>query len=54
MTPMKILDYIVVHELANLLHANHTIAFWNEIDKLLPDYKERKLRLKVNGAVMDI
>jgi len=54
MTPMKILDYIVVHELAHLLHANHTIAFWNEIDKLLPDYKERKLWLKVNGAGMDI
>jgi hypothetical protein len=54
MTPMKILDYIVVHELAHLLHPNHTVAFWNEIDKLLPDYQERKQWLRVNGAGMDI
>ena len=24
--------------------------FWNEIDKLIPDYEDRKQWLKVNGA----
>jgi hypothetical protein len=47
-------DYIVVHELCHLHHANHTDAFWNEVDKVLPDYKKRYECLKHNGAGLDI
>ena len=54
MAPLTVLDYIVVHELAHLLHPNHTEAFWNEVDKLLPDYQERKEWLRTNGAGMDL
>ena len=42
MAPMTILDYIVVHELCHLHHRDHTDAFWNEIDKVLSNYLERK------------
>jgi predicted metal-dependent hydrolase len=54
MAPLTVLDYVVVHELVHLLHKNHTTAFWNEIDKLIPDYQERKQWLKVNGAGMGL
>lgn len=54
MAPLTIIDYIVVHELAHLIHANHTEAFWNEVDKVLPDYLERKQWLRVNGAGMSL
>ena len=54
MAPLTVLDYVVVHELAHLLHPNHTEAFWNEVDKLLPDYQERKEWLRTNGAGMDL
>ncbi len=54
MAPLTVLDYIVVHELVHLLHKNHTTAFWNEIDKLIPDYQDRKQWLKVNGAGMGL
>lgn len=54
MAPLTILDYIAVHELAHLLHPNHTAAFWNTVDKLLPDYQERKEWLRVHGAGMDL
>jgi hypothetical protein len=54
MAPLTILDYIVVHELAHLIHANHTEAFWNEVDKVLPDYLDRKQWLRVNGAGMSL
>lgn len=54
MAPMKILDYIVVHELAHLIHSDHSTKFWNEVDKLLPDYAERKEWLRVHGAGMDL
>ena len=54
MAPLRIIDYIVVHELAHLKHKNHTDLFWGEIDRVLNDYRERKEWLKLNGAGMDI
>ncbi len=54
MAPLTIVDYIVVHELAHLIHDNHTEAFWNEVDKVLPDYLDRKQWLRVNGAGMSL
>jgi predicted metal-dependent hydrolase len=54
MAPPTVLDYIVVHELAHLVHPDHTKAFWNEVDKVMPDYGERKEWLRVNGAGMDL
>jgi hypothetical protein len=29
-------------------------AFWNEVDKVMPGYLERKEWLKQNGAAMDV
>jgi len=54
MAPPPMLDYIIVHELAHLICANHTEAFWNEVDKVMPDYRDRKEWLRVNGAGMDL
>ena len=50
----NVLDYLVVHELAHLLHKHHTKAFWNEVDKVLPDYQQHVEWLKQNGAALDI
>ncbi len=54
MAPLTVLDYIVVHELTHLIHPNHTQAFWNEVDKVLPDYQERKEWLTKNGSQMTL
>ena len=54
MAPPTVLDYIVVHELAHLIHPNHTDAFWNELDKVMPDCRDRKEWLRVHGAGMDL
>ena len=54
MAPPTIIDYIVVHELCHIHCMDHTKAFWNEIDKVMPDYHERKEWLKKNGAAMDV
>lgn len=40
------LEYVVVHELAHLKEMNHSPAFWREVEKVLPDYRERRKRLK--------
>jgi len=47
--PLKILDYVVVHELAHLKQPNHSKIFWVEVEKMLPDYRERRKWLKKNG-----
>lgn len=54
MAPLTVLDYIIVHEMAHLIHDNHSEAFWNVVDKILPDYRERKSWLRFNGAGMDL
>lgn len=54
MAPPKIIDYIVVHELCHLHQANHTDAFWNEVDKVMPDYRERKEWLRKYGASLTL
>lgn len=54
MAPPKIIDYIVVHELCHMHHLDHSDAFWNEVDKVMPDYRERKEWLRKNGAAMDL
>jgi predicted metal-dependent hydrolase len=54
MAPLTIIDYIVVHELCHFHHLDHTEAFWNELDKVLPSYRERKEWLRRNGAGLDV
>ena len=54
MAPTDVLQYIVVHELAHLRVPNHSKAFWNEVDKILPSYSEQKAWLKEYGAGMDL
>lgn len=54
MAPQTIIDYIVVHELCHFHYRDHTEAFWNEVDKALPEFRERKEWLRRNGAGLDI
>ena len=35
-------------------HRDHSDAFWNEVDKVLPQYRERKEWLRQRGANLDI
>ncbi|MCP4721537.1 MAG: M48 family metallopeptidase [Desulfobacteraceae bacterium] len=54
MAPPKIIDYMIVHELCHMHQRNHTALFWNEVDKVVPDYRERKLWLKKHGAGLNL
>jgi predicted metal-dependent hydrolase len=54
MTPPTIIDYIIVHELCHFHYLEHTDAFWNEVDKVMQDYRDRKEWLRKNGAAMDV
>lgn len=50
MAPLRVLDYVVVHELAHLDEKNHSRKFWQKVKVLLPDYQERQEWLRENGA----
>lgn len=54
MAPMTVLDYIVVHELSHILHPRHTNEFWEQVDKVLPDWRERLRWLERFGASLDL
>ena len=49
LTPMEIVDYVVVHELAHTLVHNHSGQFWKQVERILPDYDERRKWLRRNG-----
>ena len=52
MAPPEVLDYVVVHELCHRKQMNHSKAFWSEVEKVLPDYKEARKWLKEEGSQM--
>ena len=54
MAPLTVIDYVVVHELCHLRHRDHSAAFWNEVDKVLPEWRDRRDWLRVRGAGLDI
>lgn len=54
LTPPEILDYVVVHELCHRLEMNHSDRFWSHVERILPDYRERRAWLKKNGWLLDL
>ena len=52
LAPPEVLDYVVVHELCHRKQMNHSKAFWSEVEKVFPDYKEARKWLKEEGSRM--
>ena len=48
--PERVMDYVIVHELAHRREMNHSAAFWQIVETYLPDYRERRQWLKENGV----
>ena len=52
LAPPEVRDYVVVHELAHRKQMNHSPAFWQEVEAVLPDYAQRMSWLKQNGGAL--
>ena len=37
--PIECTEYVIVHELCHLHHANHSAAFWQTVTTAMPDYQ---------------
>lgn len=48
----KVIDYVVIHELCHRKQMNHSKAFWNEVARVMPDYKEQRKWLKTYGGIL--
>lgn len=44
--PAALFDYVLVHELCHLIQRNHSPAFWHEVARVLPDWRERRRQLR--------
>jgi predicted metal-dependent hydrolase len=45
-------EYVVVHELIHLVEPDHGPGFWRRLERLIPDFAERKRWLAESGALL--
>lgn len=48
--PPAAFEYVLVHELCHLIHANHSRAFWREVEARCPDWRRHRDYFNTEGA----
>ena len=48
--PMRLIDYVVVHELVHLRHRGHSRSYWQAVGRVMPDYERRREELRQCGT----
>lgn len=51
--PIECTEYVIVHELCHLHHANHSAAFWQTVATAMPDYQYWHNMLAGKGGQLD-
>lgn len=51
--PLRIIDYVIAHELVHLKIAHHTPEFWRKLGRVMPDFEQRKEWLAKHGVETD-
>jgi predicted metal-dependent hydrolase len=54
MLPRRMIEYLVAHELVHLIERNHGDAFWERLERIIPDYTDRQRWLKEQGGMYDL
>jgi len=52
LAPSFVLDYVAAHEVAHLIEMNHSQAFWDQVERTLPDMQRGRTWLKVHGRTL--
>ena len=50
MAPARVAEYVVVHELAHLVHLDHSQAFWDLVARARPDHRAEAAWLREHGG----
>ncbi|KVW97114.1 hypothetical protein ABW22_06510 [Thiobacillus denitrificans] len=50
--PLALIDYVAAHELAHLIHLDHSPRFWAQVVELCPDALARRAELRTMSAVL--
>lgn len=54
MAPIGVIDYIIVHELVHLKIHTHNEKFYKEVQKMMPNYLDKKEWLKQHGQELSL
>lgn len=54
MTPLMVLDYVVIHELTHTTEKNHGDAFWRKVRLYTPAYKQHRKWLSDNAHLLQV
>ena len=50
MAPPEVVDYLAAHEVAHLVHADHSPAYWRVVERLIGDHRPYRKWLREHGA----
>jgi predicted metal-dependent hydrolase len=53
--PYSLVDYVIAHELVHAVRGDdgHSLGFWAQLGRVMPDYDERRDRLRHLGAELE-
>ena len=54
MAPSAVLDYVVIHELAHMIHLNHSQKFWKKVSEFDSRYDEHRKWLHRHAPFLEI
>jgi len=49
--PVRLVDYVLVHEMIHLTERNHTKQFWQVLERVLPDWQARKRQIESDWSL---
>lgn len=52
MAPHAVIDYLAAHEVAHLVHADHSPAYWSVVQRLVGDHRPHRKWLRDNGPAL--
>lgn len=54
LAPEKVIEYVIVHELAHLDHLDHSRRFWARVEKAMPDHRDAVQWLRQHGHELNV
>ena len=51
--PIPLIEYVLAHELVYRVHRSHGPEFWATLGRRMPDYEERRRRLRALGPALE-